>query len=285
MIRLVLNADDFGLAPALTRRVLDLRVRALVSDVSLLAGGRSAGEAVEGLAAGGVRSAGVHLCLVGDERPLAPPGSVPSLLVGGIFRSHWSRVLAALAAGQIRIAEVEREWEAQLAHVAATGIAVTHLDSHQNLHLHPKLFPVAVRLASRFRVPFVRAPRADDPAAAGGGTMSARMRARLLVLVGERGRRLVAAAGLPEPPRVLGLAESGHMTQRRLTRLLGALGPGDYEIVLHPGEEDDVTRAHYRWGYEWREETDALGSQATAAALRAAGATIVSFADLAPSTS
>ena len=73
------------------------------------------------------------------------------------------------------------------------------------------------------------------------------------------------------------------MTGRRLTRLLGALGPGDYEVVLHPGEEDDVTRAHYRWGYEWREEADTLESQAAAAASHGAGATIVSFAALASS--
>ena len=281
MIRLVLNADDLGLAPALTQRILDLRERGPLSDVSLLAGGRSSREAVEGLLAGGVRGCGVHLCLVGGERPLAPAGAVPSLLSGGGFRTHWSRVLGALAAGRIRVAEVEREWEAQVAHVAASGLAVTHLDSHQHLHLHPKLFPVAVRLARAFHVPFVRAPRADDPAAAGGGSPSARLRARILSLLGGRGRRLLAAAGLPEPPRVVGLAESGRMTGRRLARLLAALGEGDYEVVLHPGEEDDLTRAHYRWGYAWREEADALASGSTAAAVRAAAATAVSFAALA----
>ncbi len=281
MIRLVLNADDLGLAPALTRRVLDLRVRGLVSDASLLAGGRAAQQAVDGLAAAGVREAGIHLCLVGGERPVAPPESVPSLLSGGVFRPHWSRVLAALGAGRIRIAEVEREWEAQVRFVGAAGLSVTHLDSHQHLHLHPKLFPVAVRLARAFRVPFVRAPRGDD-AAAGGGGPAGRLRARLLALLGGRGRRLLAAAGLPEPPRVLGLAEAGRMTERRLSDLIADLGPGDYEVVLHPGEEDDLTRAHYRWGYSWSEEAAALSSEATTAAVHRAGADIVSFAALRP---
>lgn len=279
MTRLVLNADDFGLAPALTRRVAGLRARGAVSDVSLLAGGRSFREAVEALRASGVRTAGVHLCLVGGERPLAPAASIPSLLAGrAVFRSKWPGVLAALTAGRIRVAEVEREWEAQIALAAGAGLTVTHLDSHQHLHLHPKLFPVAVRLAKRLRVPFVRAPRADDPAAAAGASLPGRVRARVLSRLGARGRRLLDAAGLPEPPRVLGLAEAGHMTAGRLGRLLDRLGEGDYEVVLHPGEEDDVTRAHYRWEYDWTAEADVL--ETSAALLAARGATTVDFAAL-----
>lgn len=278
-MRLVLNADDLGLAPALTRRVVALRARGAVSDVSLLAGGRSAREAVDGLRASGVRNVGVHLCLVGGERPLAPAGSVPSLLAGTAFRVHWSRVLAALAAGKIRVAEVEREWEAQVTHVASSGLAVTHLDSHQHLHLHPALFPVAVRLALRFGVPYVRAPLAGDPAADSGASPAGRLRARLLAMLGNRGRRLLASAGLPEPPRVIGLAEAGRLTAERLGRLLDRLGEGDFELVVHPGDEDEITRAHYAWGYAWREEADALESSVDLLAAR--GAKAVDFATLA----
>jgi predicted glycoside hydrolase/deacetylase ChbG (UPF0249 family) len=276
-MRLVLNADDLGLAPALTRRVLSLRSGGFVSDTSVLASGRSFREAAAGLLAAGVRSAGVHLCLVGGESPLSAPASVPSLLgKGGVFRPAWPAVLAALTAGRIRVAEVEREWEAQVARVAGAGLAVTHLDSHQHLHLHPALFPVAVRLARRFGVPFVRAPRADDPAS-DSAPPAGRLRARLLARLGARGRKALDAAGLPEPPRTLGLAEAGRMTADCLGRVLAGLADGDYEIVLHPGEEDETTRARYAWGYAWREEADAVES----AALASRGVTVVDFAELA----
>jgi predicted glycoside hydrolase/deacetylase ChbG (UPF0249 family) len=278
-MRLVLNADDLGLAPALTRRVLALRVRGFVSDASVLAAGRCFPEAAAGLFAAGIRSAGVHLCLVGGEIPVSPPASIPSLLAsGGVFRRAWPAVLAALIAGRIRVAEVEREWEAQVARAAGAGLAVTHLDSHQHLHLHPALFPVAVRLAKRFRVPFVRAPRADDPASA-SAPAAGRLRARLLALLGARGRKALAEAGLSEPPRVLGLAEAGRMTQGRLERVLAGLPDGDYEAVVHPGDEDEATRARYAWGYAWREEADALESVAPGLAAR--GITAVDFAALA----
>jgi predicted glycoside hydrolase/deacetylase ChbG (UPF0249 family) len=278
VIRLVLNADDLGLAPALTRRVLALRAGGGVSDTSVLAAGRSFPEAAAGLLAAGVGSAGVHLCLVGGESPLSPPASIPSLLAGGVFRPAWPHVLAALTAGSIRVAEVEREWEAQVARVAASGLTVTHLDSHQHLHLHPALFPVAVRVAKRFAVPYVRAPRTDDPASA-SASAPGRLRARLLAALGNRGRKALEAAGLPEPPRVLGLAEAGRMTKERLDRVLGSLPDGDYEVVLHPGEEDEATRERYAWGYAWREEADAL--EAAAEGLAARGIAVVDFAALA----
>ncbi|HEX7528472.1 MAG TPA: ChbG/HpnK family deacetylase [Thermoanaerobaculia bacterium] len=280
MTRVVLNADDFGLAPAHMRRVAALRAQGLLTDVSLLANGTSFSEAARRLTAAGLFETGVHLCITGGERPVSAPRDVPSLLSGDAFRAHWPAVLTALTAGRIRRAEVEREWEAQIARAEGAGLRVTHLDSHQNLHLHPILFPVAVALARRFRVPFVRAPRADDPPGRPDAPPFSRLRARLLALLGGRGRKLLDAAGLPEPPRVLGLAEAGHMTASRFQRAVADLPEGDYEVALHSGDEDDVTRARYRWGYDWRGEAEALESGAVAAVLAARGIAAVSFAAL-----
>ncbi|MEO8585747.1 MAG: ChbG/HpnK family deacetylase [Acidobacteriota bacterium] len=277
MTRVVLNADDFGLAPAHTRRIATLRAGGFLTDVSLLVNGTSFDAAAVGLREAGVYDAGVHLCITGGERPVSPTRTVPSLLTGDSFRAHWPGVLLALAAGRIRRAEVEREWEAQITRAESAGLRVTHLDSHQNLHLHPLLFPVAVALARQFHVPFVRAPRPDDPPDRPDAPPFSRLRARLLALLGGRGRRLLDAAGLPEPPRVLGLAEAGHMTAARFACAVANLPEGDYEVALHTGDEDDVTRERYHWGYDWRGEAEALESGAVAAALAERGFATVSF--------
>jgi len=280
LTRLVLNADDFGLAPLHARRIAALRAKGLLTDTSLLANGVSFEAAAADLRRAGLLETGVHLCLTGGEAPVCAPRDVPSLLKGSVFRPHWLAVLAALAAGRIRRAEVEREWEAQIVRAAGAGLTITHLDSHQNLHLHPLLFPVAVALARRFQVPFVRAPRGDDPPARSDAPPGARVRAAPLASLGGRGRHLLERAGLAEPPRVLGLAEAGHMTAARFRRAVADLPEGDYEVALHAGDEDDVTRARYRWGYAWREESEALESGAMAAALAERGIAPVSFGAL-----
>ena len=284
MTRLALCADDAGLAGPLSRRVAALLGGGRLTATSLLSCGPAFGEAAEALRAARVAEAGVHLCLVGGEAPLSPAGTVASLAPGGRFPGAWPAVAARVAAGLVRPAEVEREWETQITAVSAAGFRVTHLDSHQHLHLLPRLLPIAVRLAKRFDVPFVRAPRGDDPAALGRPAGAAgRARARLLASFGAAARKRISAAGLPEPPRVLGLAEAGRMTLGRWRTLLSALPrEGTFAAVLHPGAEDAAARARYPWGYAWEEESAALESGAVAALLSARGVEALPFSALAP---
>lgn len=282
MTRLVLCADDAGLAGPLSRRVASLLASSRLTATSLLACGTAFREAVAALGAAGVSEAGVHLCLVGGETPLSRPASVASLAPGGRFPSAWPAVAARVAAGLVRVSEVEREWEAQVEAVRESGLRVTHLDSHQHLHLLPRLVPVAISLARRFDVPFVRAPRADDPAAVGAPAGAAgRSRARLLSLFGAAARRRISAAGLPEPPRVVGLAEAGRMTLPRWRSLLERLPrEGTFEAVLHPGADDASAASRYPWGYSWAEEAEALESGALARLLADTGVEPVPFSAL-----
>ena len=282
MTRLVLCADDAGLAGPLSRRIASLLSASRLTATSLLACGAAFLEAVEALRASGVSEAGVHLCLVGGERPLSPPDSVASLAPGGRFPEAWPAVAARVAAGRVRISEVEREWEAQVVAVRESGFRVTHLDSHQHLHLLPRLVPVAVSLARRFEVPFVRAPRGDDPAAVGAPSGAAgRSRAGLLSLFGAAARRRIAAAGLPEPPRVVGLAEAGRMTLPRWRSLLERLPrEGTFEAVLHPGAADASAASRYPWGYSWAEESEALEGDELPRLLAGRGVELVPFSSL-----
>ncbi|MBK6405919.1 MAG: ChbG/HpnK family deacetylase [Holophagales bacterium] len=213
MTRLVLTADDAGLAGPLSRRIAALLASGRLTATSLLPCAPAFGLAIAALRDAGVAEAGVHLCAVGGETPLSPASAVPTMAPGGRFPRAWPAVAARAATFRLRRAEVEREWEAQVVAVREAGLRVTHLDSHQHVHLLPALLPVALSLARRFDVPFVRAPRGDDPASVGTPAgAAARARARLLSLFGAAARRRVASAGLPEPPRVLGLAEAGAMT-------------------------------------------------------------------------
>lgn len=283
MTRLVLTADDAGLAGPLSRRIASLLAARRLTATSLLPCAPAFGIAVEELRAAGVTEAGVHLCAVGGETPLSPASAVPTMAPGGRFPRAWPAVAARAAAFRLRTAEAEREWEAQVVAVRETGLRVTHLDSHQHLHLLPSLLPVVLSLARRFDVPFVRAPRGDDPAAVGdpvGG--AARARARLLSLFGAAARRRIASAGLPEPPRVLGLAEAGAMTLPRWAALLEALPDGGtFEVVLHPGAEDPEAASRYPWGYGWEAEALALESEELAALLTRRGVEAVPFSLLA----
>ena len=283
MTRLVLTADDAGLAAPLSKRIASLLAGGRLSATSVLACAPAFAAAVDALVAAEVTETGVHLCAVGGETPLSPLRSVSTLAPGGRFPGSWPVVAARVATGQVRLAEVEREWEAQIAAVRDAGLLVTHLDSHQHLHLLPRLLPIALSLARRFDVPFVRAPHALDPAAVGAPIGPAgRLRARLLSLFGAAARRQIADAGLPEPPRILGLAEAGRMTLPRWRSLVSGIPrTGTFEVVLHPGADDPEARNLYPWGYEWEAEARALESDELARLLASRDLEVVSFSRLA----
>jgi chitin disaccharide deacetylase len=279
VIRLVLNADDLGLTAPLSEAVVSLRARSLVTDTSLLSCGEAFEPAARALLREGIGTTGVHLCVVGGERPVSPTPGVPSLLRGGRFRQGWPSLASAAAAGRIRVAELEREWEAQIARTLDTGLRVTHLDSHQHLHLLPTFLPVVLRLARHFGIAHVRAPGATAAPAASLG-LGAAGKARLLGAFGERARRMIRTVGLADPPLAVGLAEAGGMTLPRWERLLASLPDGTYEAVLHPGTDDEGTAARYRWGYRWEEEARVLEGEELRALFARFGVETLSFADL-----
>ena len=284
MIRLVLNADDLGLTAPLSDAIVRLRAAGLVTDTSLLTCGEAFEDAARGLLANGLATTGVHLCVVGGERPVSSPSEVPSLLRGGKFRSGWPSVAAAASAGRIKVRDVEHEWEAQIARAFEAGLRVTHLDSHQHLHLLPTFLPVVIRLARRFGVAFVRAPGPFSAGAARGPAgLGAAGKARLLSAFGDRARRMLRTVGLPDPPVAIGIAEAGQMTLPRWTALLASLAGGTYEAVLHPGTGAGGTGARYRWGYRWDEEAEALASGELRTLFTRTGVEKVSFEGLAAS--
>lgn len=278
MIRLIRNADDLGLTASVSARVGELLAARHLDDASLLACGEAFEAAAQALHGAGAAQVGLHLCATGGEAPVCDPKLLPTLAPGGRFRAAWPRVALAAAARRISARELEREWTAQAERVLSAGFGLSHLDGHQHLHLLPSFLPVTLALAKRFDVPFVRAPRADDPAAWSTGG-AGRLRSRLLARFGAAARAAIVREGLPEPPRVLGLAEAGGMDAARWERLLDRLPrDGTFEAVLHPGTADAATRERYRWGYAWEAEAAAL--EKLGPALVARGIAPTSFASL-----
>ncbi len=280
MIRLVLNADDLGLTAPLSEVIVALRAGDLVTDTSFLTCGEAFDGTARALLSHGITTTGIHLCIVGGEAPVSRPADVPSLVRGGRFRSGWPSVAAAAAAGRIRVRDVEHEWEAQVVRALDAGLRVTHFDSHQHLHLLPTLLPVAIRLARRFDVAYIRAPGTERAAKWASAGLGAAGKARLLSAFGDRARRMLHTVGLPDPPVAVGLAEAGGMTLVRWTRLLSSMPDGTYEVVLHPGTGDGGTASRYRWGYLWDEEARVLRGEELRTLFARSGVRTLSFADL-----
>jgi predicted glycoside hydrolase/deacetylase ChbG (UPF0249 family) len=162
---------------------------------------------------------------------------------------------ARRAAARARVADVEREIEAQIARFESLfKTRPDHLDSHHHVGLHAPVREVLLAAARRLGVPV----RSQDAAA--------RARAR--------------AAGLETPDHFFGASgPDAYWTPGRTLAHLRTLPPGASEFMTHPGRFDEGI-AGSRYGRQRETELAALADPAARAAARALGIDLCRFSDL-----
>jgi len=274
---LVVTADDVGLHRGMTQGALEAHERGIVTACSVVAGGRDFPRAVELLRDRPSLTVGVHLVLVGG-RPLSPTAEVRSLITrDGVFLPGFCAFLRRYCAGRIRLDEVERELRLQVEAVLRAGLAVRHANSHQHLHVLPRVHEVVLRLAEEYGIGFVRTPidrgRRRVPVPRRLAVLTLARLARAAHRRARHHQRVRAGDG------TIGIAEAGHLTFERISELL-PLVERLTELVCHPGAGERALAAEFPWGYEWETETRALCDPALRRAIREAGITLVSPAEL-----
>lgn len=228
---LIVNADDFGLSPAVSAGILQAHRAGIVTSTTFMANWPEAPAAAALLSGVPALGVGCHLNLTGGP-PVLPPERVPSLVgPGGCFR----RGIRHLAFGADP-AEVEAEWNAQVERfIALVGRPPTHLDSHHFVHSVPRLTRPLLAVARRHGIPAVRVlrPREAMPAYQWLGPVAGFLARRWVAA----SARLVAADdAVATPDRVL----AGDFDRARLLRWLDTLPPGVTELICHPGGVDEV---------------------------------------------
>jgi predicted glycoside hydrolase/deacetylase ChbG (UPF0249 family) len=273
MIRLVLSADDLGLHPRIDEGILAGHAEGVVTSASLLATGPAAAVAVRRAAAQRL-PLGLHLCLCSHLPPAAPPQTVRWLAPGGRFRKDWAELALAWLARLIPAEEVVTELRAQVTRARELGADLDHLDTHQHLHLLPGLAPMVEVLAAELRLPL----RWPGESPQGRWLLHPRAGLKTAALIGLA--RLTSPRGVRRV-RAWGVFEAGRLTERRLLRLIARLGPGDHEIVTHPGLAPGTLPQDPQWRYAWETELAAVLSPRVREALTARGVELVSYRELA----
>ncbi|HKI03873.1 MAG TPA: ChbG/HpnK family deacetylase [Thermoanaerobaculia bacterium] len=252
MRALVVTADDVGLHSGMTLGSLKAYDEGIVTACSVVANGRHFEPAADLLRDRPGLDVGVHLTLVG-ERPLSPAARVPSLVDGsGAFLKDFRAFTRRYLLGGFAAAEVEEELRRQIERLQATGLPLVHANSHQHLHVLPRIFEIVLRLAAEHRIPFVRIP--NEPAARGLSPRS--LQIGILNRIGRRARQHLGSA-VRATDRTVGVVAAGGLTVEKLERILADV-EGLTELVCHPGLGDRALAQAYNWGYAWEGETAAL---------------------------
>ena len=273
--RVIIHADDYGLAPGVNRAIEEGLTSGAIHSASILLGGAHAEPALRWAAAHPEFDFGVHLNVT-QGTPVSGGSWVPSLVD---LRGRFHRLgpfLVRLACRRISLREIAVEWRAQIAAVRSAGVRISHLDSHQHVHLVPRIFrSVAAGLAAdeRLSLRAMDGPLAAQHTPAGLKGLGLSIATRLCV--GNRFRHLVAARGA-------GVTLSERTTLAGLRASLLPARPGEtVELVVHPGIPDEALTASgdsYRDGR--RLERALLFSEETRSWLRLSGFSPTDFRDV-----
>src|SRR5258708_12114251 len=156
MIRLAVNADDFGITPAITRGIVRAHMDGIVTSCFILGNSEGLSDAVRELRTAPALGAGIHLSLT-TGRPVLPADRVRSLVdASGRFAPDWRRFVARFP--RMRTDDLTRELNAQIDRVRAVVPELDHLDTHQHVGLFPPLVPILTTIPSRHPLTSGRPP-------------------------------------------------------------------------------------------------------------------------------
>jgi chitin disaccharide deacetylase len=289
--RLIINADDFGLTAGVNRAIVEAHENGVVSSATLMANGQAFAQAVSLARSTPRLGVGCHVVLV-DGAPLLPQTQVHSLLDGSgnsagdaRFREGISKFGALAMLGRLAADEIEAEATAQIRKLQASGIPVTHLDSHKHTHLFPRVLRPLLQAAQRCGVRAIRNPfeRMQGSQLAASPSLWRRW-AEVGVLRGfaRQFRDAVQQAGIATPDGTLAIVATGTLNDRLLRLMVENLPEGTWELVCHPGYNDtDLRGIRTRLRESREQELRILTSQSTRDLLAANGVEMVSFRDLA----
>jgi chitin disaccharide deacetylase len=242
MKRLIINADDFGLAPGVNRAIVELQQAGALSSTTLMATGPYFSPAVYMAFAQPGLAVGCHVVLV-DGSPCLRADEVPSLLDSqnpSFFRITVGSFVSDLLRGRIRGKEIEAEAIAQIRRIQSSGLTVSHIDSHKHLHAFPRVLAPLLRAARHCGVHCVRNP--FEPgwslrATRTGGTVR-RLQVQLMRSQRRTFSRLTREHAMCTADGSIGLLATGVLDDSVLRSLLQAMPEGTWELVCHPGYVD-----------------------------------------------
>ena len=236
-IRLIVNADDFGMSESVNVAVLEAHDRGILTSCSLMVGEPAAAAAVRAARERPGLAVGLHLTAVCGHAVL-PPSTVPRL-VDASGRLSERPALAGLRYAFDRGSQqqMRREIRAQFERFREFGLPMSHVDGHLHMHMHPFIFDQAVELAEDFGCRHIRIPRDDWWAYRREEPLKALAQAPLAAIFALLARRAVqrlATKGFVWAASVHGFFRTDRMDERAMLTLLRRLPPGDHEVYSHP---------------------------------------------------
>jgi chitin disaccharide deacetylase len=266
MKRLIINSDDYGRTPEISRGIREAHLRGVVTSTTCMMNIPTTAEDITvALKETPALGLGVHLVLT-MGRPVVVPEGESSLTDenGNFFKN--AQLQDRLRS--LNIDQVKREWRAQIeAFIKAADRRPTHLDSHHHSsYFSPELFRAMLELAREYdcaiRFPFT-------------GDVSSELEE-----TNQRLPELIKEFNPRHPDRFVVDFYDERATYEEMLNLINNLPDGTTEIMCHPGYTDDAFAQESVYNNQRDRELKILTDPSIKAAIEMNGIQLITFADL-----
>lgn len=270
---LLVNADDYGYFPGVSRGIIDAHLNGIVTATGVLANGSSFLDDVNRLRSTPSLDAGVHLNLT-FGRPLTAKMRKHHRVSDENFVSKLD-FAKKFGLGKMPLEDIHDEWSAQIELCQENGLKLWFLNTHEHVHLFPSLFALTRRLAETYKIPHVRLPSARLSESSSPTAMIRALIVKSFAFLNSRKGRTAV--------KFVGFGQSGKLSEHYLASLLRRLRPGEfYELMCHPGYGDDVGSefSHLHAYHDWAQEMRTLTSPDLRSMCEEENVRIISYRDI-----
>jgi chitin disaccharide deacetylase len=147
MTKLIVNADDYGYSKGVNYGIIEAHLNGIVNSATMMMNMYAVEHGIELAKQTPTLGLGIHLVLTAGKPLLDNLETIVD--ENGAFQklSFWNNHPT------VNVAEVEKEWDAQIQKFLSFNLKPTHLDSHHHMHMLPILQPVIVKLSQKYDLP------------------------------------------------------------------------------------------------------------------------------------
>lgn len=283
----IISGDDFGLSDSINEAVMRSFKEGILKSASLLINAKRSKEAVELANKNQQLDLGIHLCIV-QGRPILKHKDVATLLDNnGYFLKNHAEFLMKLRRNKINLREVESEFHEQIRRAFGYNLNITHLDTHQHIHIHQPILKILVKLAKKFRIPCIRYPvemhYGVKPALATFSNIT-NISKFMLINTHRRGiKNILDKNNISHTDCIMGIYNAGALNNVAFKQMLSLVQEGITEIIFHPATKNEDFSKEFPGGFKnfnWEEEFRVLMNPAFKDLAAREHIEFVSFKDL-----
>jgi Uncharacterized protein conserved in bacteria len=259
MKQLIVNADDFGLTSEINHGIIQGFKRGIVTSASLIAAGEGFSNAVQLIKKNPSIDVGAHLTLT-DESSILSKQEIPTLVDDfSKFRKNTYQFFYDYMRKRILKNEVKKELEAQIEKIYNSGIQISHIDSHQHVHLLPDILNITLELAKKYGIKYIRYPNERIEFS---NIFIAKKIPRIIQQITLNSFCFFARNRIKQyaVDHFFGFFDGGHLEKCRLLKILAKQNNGISEIMCHPGSylNGKTSEKYSHWNYNWQDELNCL---------------------------